>query len=141
MALLSDSDRRRVQQSLSGMVNPVRLLFFTQTLNCDTCLATKQILDELAPLNEKLTVVEHNALLDRDAAAAAGVTSVPAVVVASDQAARITFYGAPSGYEFMSLIDAILIASTGDSGLKEESRALLKAVDTPVRMQVFVTPT
>ncbi len=141
MALLSESDRRRVQQALAGMVDPVQLLFFTQTLNCDTCLPARQILDEIVPLNEKLTLVEHNALLERDTAAAAGVTSVPAIVVSSDGASRITFLGVPSGYEFMSLIDAILAVSTNDSGLKEESRALLKAVDAPVRIQVFVTPT
>jgi alkyl hydroperoxide reductase subunit AhpF len=141
MGLLSDGDRRRVQQSLAEMVDPVRLLFFTQAINCDSCLPTRQILDELASLNEKLTVVEHNALIDREAAAASGVTSVPAIVVSSESASRITFYGAPSGYEFMSLIDAILVTSKGESGLKEESRALLKAVDKAVRIQVFVTPT
>lgn len=141
MALLSEGDRQRVRGSLARMTDPVRLLFFTQTLNCDGCLPTRQILDELASLSDKLTIVEHNALLEREAAEAAGVTAVPAVTVTSDHSSRITFYGTPSGYEFTSLIDAILLVSTGEPGLKEESLALLAALDRPLRIQVFVTPT
>ena len=69
------------------------------------------------------------------------VAEVPAIIVTSDLGARIRFYGAPSGYEFMSLIEAILLASKGESGLSEDSRALVAAVDRPTAIKVFVTPT
>ncbi|RPJ84401.1 MAG: hypothetical protein EHM13_04485 [Acidobacteria bacterium] len=141
MAILSDSDRNHVRDLLSRMVEPVRLLFFSQTLNCETCVPTRQILDELVPLNDKLTVEEINPQIDRDKAAEFGVDRVPAIIVASGDRSRIRFYGAPSGYEFMSLLDAIVLQSTGDSGLTQASRALLAAVQEPVDVRVFVTPT
>jgi alkyl hydroperoxide reductase subunit AhpF len=141
MALLSPTDRRRVQEMLAGMRNPVRLLFFSQTLNCETCLPAKQVLDELASLSDKVTVEEHNFLLERDVAAGHGVDRVPAVVLTTDAGARIRFFGAPTGYEFMSLLDAILVASTGESGLSADSRARLGELNQPVNLQVFVTPT
>ncbi|HEY9462847.1 MAG TPA: thioredoxin family protein, partial [Vicinamibacterales bacterium] len=54
----------------------------------------------------------------------------------------IRFLGAPAGYEFMSLIEAVILAGTSDSGLTPESRALVaRHVTTPLEIQVFVTPT
>jgi hypothetical protein len=52
------------------------------------------------------------------------------------------FFGAPAGYEFMSLIEAVILAGTEDSGLDAASRALIAShVTEPVNIQVFVTPT
>ncbi len=52
------------------------------------------------------------------------------------------FLGAPAGYEFMSLIEAVILAGTNDSRLDPESRALIAAnVTAPLDIQVFVTPT
>ena len=50
-------------------------------------------------------------------------------------------YGLPSGYEFGSLIDAILDVSSGDSGLSAPTREALAALERPVHVQVFSTPT
>ena len=140
--LLSDNDRKRVKQMLGAMVTPVRLVFFTQSLSCDTCLPARQILDELVAQTDKLSVDERNLVLDKDAAASFGVDRVPAIcVVAGEQDTRIRFVGLPSGYEFSALIDAVVAASTGRSGLSEASRGRLQEVASPVRIQVFVTPT
>jgi alkyl hydroperoxide reductase subunit AhpF len=140
MSLLSDGDRRKVSEMLAAMRGPVRLVFFTQTINCETCLPARQILDEIAPLSDNLTVEEHNLALEPEVAAAHGVDRVPAVVVAKDGAARIRFLGVPAGYEFMSLLDAIVLVSTGESGLSEASRALAAGVERPGVIRVFVTP-
>jgi len=63
------------------MTAPVRLLFFTQTLGCETCLQTKQILDELPPLSEKITVDEANLVLDADKAKQYGIDRVPSIAL------------------------------------------------------------
>jgi alkyl hydroperoxide reductase subunit AhpF len=141
MGILSSTDAARVKDMLAGMVSPVRLAFFTQTLNCETCEPTGQILRELAALSDKLTVEEHNFLLEQDLAAAYGVDRVPAIVPIGLQDYGIRFLGMPSGYEFMSLLDAILLVSGGDSGLTDESRALIDTLPGALTLQVFVTPT
>jgi alkyl hydroperoxide reductase subunit AhpF len=66
---------------------------------------------------------------------------VPAIAVLGARDYGIRFLGIPSGYEFMSLLDAILVASKGESGLSEASRAMLAGLESPVTLQVFVTPT
>ncbi|HVC19482.1 MAG TPA: hypothetical protein VNE16_05345 [Vicinamibacterales bacterium] len=146
MALLSDSDRLKLQEVLAAMPAPVRLVFFTQTLGCEMCLVTRQILDELVGLSDKLALEEVNFILDKDKVAAYGVDRVPAIAVVGDTDPGIRFYGAPTGYEFMSLVDAVLLVSGGSSALEGEdfsdaSLQRLAAVDQPVDLQVFVTPT
>src|SRR5256885_12705457 len=109
MALISADDQERLRQELAVMTRPVRLLFFTQTLDCETCLQTRQILDELPLLSDKITIEEVNFILEPERAATYGIDRVPAIaVVAQDNAggqrdSKIRFLGVPSGYEFMSL--------------------------------------
>ncbi|HNV02080.1 MAG TPA: hypothetical protein PLN93_03950 [Vicinamibacterales bacterium] len=141
MAILSTADTARVREMLGAMVDPVRLVFFTQTLNCETCEPTGRILKELAELSDLITVEEHNLLLERDEAAKLGIDRVPAIAVLGAQDYGIRFLGIPSGYEFMSLLDAVLTVSKADSGLGEASRALLAGLPSPLELQVFVTPT
>ena len=141
MAILSPADAARVREMLDVLAHPVRLVFFTQSLSCDTCGPTGQILKELAALSGRITIEEHNFLLERDEAANLGIDRVPAIAVLGAEDHGIRFFGIPSGYEFMSLIDAILLVSKDDSELTEGSRALLAGLESPVTLQVFVTPT
>ncbi len=141
MSSLTDGDRKKVQAVLSGMKAPVRLVFFTQTIGCETCPPTRQILNELVSLSDQLTLEELNLVLDAEQARAYGVDRAPAIAVVGTEDTGIRFIGMPTGYELVSLIDAIQLVSSGESGLSEESRALVAAVDAPLAIQVFVTPT
>ncbi len=147
MGLITDADQRKLREAFEEMGCPVRLLFFTQTLGCDTCLQTRQILDELPPLSDKITIEEVNFVLEPDKAAQYGIDRVPAIaVVGQDESgaerdSKIRFLGTPAGYEFMSLVQAVLLVGGRASTLSEESRALIAAVDTPVDVRVFTTPT
>lgn len=146
MALLSDPDRQKVSELFANMTEPVRLVFFTQSVGCESCTLARQILDELVALSDKLTLEEVNFVLDKDKVAELGVDRVPAIAVVGAADRGLRFYGAPSGYEFTSLLDAIMLASgaeqgLGADGLSPESLALVAAVDEPVEIQVFTTPT
>ena len=148
MALLSDSDLKHLQETFAGLTSPVKLAFFTQTLNCDTCEVAKQVLDEVTRVSDKITLEEHNFLLEKDAAASYGIDRVPAIAVLGQDEAGTTrdygirFFGAPHGYEFSSLLEAILlVGGVEEPGLNETSLGLLASVQEPVHIQVFVTPT
>jgi alkyl hydroperoxide reductase subunit AhpF len=153
MALISSSDQQRLRESFAEMTRPVRLLFFTQTLGCETCLQTRQILDELPPLSDRITIEEVNLILEADKAKAYGVDRAPAVAITFQEGvqgsesgsrwadSRIRFLGAPAGYEFVSLVQAVLLAGGRSSALSEHSRQRLAAVNQPVTLQVFTTPT
>ena len=129
------------------MTRPVRLLFFTQTIGCETCPETRQILDELPALSEKIAIEELNFVLDGDKAKQYGIDRVPAIaIVGQDESgaerdSRIRFLGAPAGYEFISLVHAVLLVGGRVSSLSEANRNRVAAVNTPVTLRVFTTPT
>jgi alkyl hydroperoxide reductase subunit AhpF len=149
MALLSPADQEKLRQLFGEMSQTVRLLFFTQTIGCDTCLETRQILDELPPLSDKISIEEVNLVLERDKAKEYGIDRAPAIAIlrglngdgVQPDDSRMRFLGAPSGYEFMSLVQAILLAGGRASMLTETSRQKLAGVDRPLNLQVFTTPT
>ena len=144
MALLSEKDRQTVRGHLAVIEEPVRLLFFTQTIGApETAHIARQVLDEIVSLNDLVTLEEVNVVLEQDRAREYGIEHIPAtVLLKGTEDTRIRFLGAPAGYEFMSLIEAVILAGTNDSGLTPDSRALVaEHVTSPLEIQVFVTPT
>jgi len=138
---VSNADRSSViREKLASVSASVRLLFFEQSLGCDSCAPTRRLLEQLADLCPYLTVEVLNLILDKDRAAQHGVDRVPAVVVSSPNRDRIRFYGSPAGHELTSLLDAIEITGSGDSGLTEHSRTQLATLTTAVKLLVFFTP-
>jgi glutaredoxin-like protein len=144
VTLLSEQDRQTVSNRLAGITNPVRILFFTQTFDApDTALIAKQVLDEVVGMNERISLEEVNFILEKERAAQYGIDRIPAIVLLrGDEDTRIRFLGAPAGYEFAALIEALILAGTGESGLTAESKALIAAhVTAATEILVFVTPT
>jgi alkyl hydroperoxide reductase subunit AhpF len=155
MPLLKEQNRQALVQEFAAMTGRVRLVFFTQALDCDTCNITGQLLDEVAALGEKIELVTHNFAIDRAEVERYAIARVPAfAVVRLDELQTtegtvelrehdygIRFYGVPSGYEFTSFIGAILDVSSADSHLSSESRALIAQINSPAHIQVFTTPT
>jgi glutaredoxin-like protein len=141
MGLIGDADAAEIRERLKEMVNPVRLIHFTQELNLEYGRETKQLLEEVAGLSDKLTLEVYNFLLDKEKVAEYGVDKVPATAIRNGKDYGLKFYGIPAGYEFATFLDAILNVSKGDSGLQPETREKLAAVTQPVHLEVFVTPT
>ena len=144
MALLSESDRQTVRNHLAGIHHAVTLLFFTQTIGGpESAVVARQVLDEVVSLNDNVSLEEVNVILDKDRAALYGITHIPAVAILRDgKYTRMRFFGAPAGYEFMSLVEAVALAGGDESGLSDASRKLIgEHVTAPLDIQVFVTPT
>jgi len=149
MALLSPADQQSLREVFQQLSRRVRLLFFTQTIGCETCVQAREILDELPPLSDQIVVEEVNLVLEKEKAARFGIDRAPAIVLAYDDAesadaikdSRIRFLGAPAGYEFGSLVHAVLLVGGRASALGAKSLERLAAVDKPLTMQVFTTPT
>ena len=126
---------------LATLATPVRLVLFTQTFGCETCLPARQVVDHLASLSDQVSVEEHNLVLDKDRVAEFGVDRVPAIAVVGKTDVGIRYYGVPAGYELASLVDAVLLAGNGEHRLSDETVSQVGALDRPVDIKVFVTPT
>lgn len=142
MALLSDQDAKTLRDHFAkNLDEPVTLVFFTQTIACQFCRETQQVLEELASLSDKITLEVRNFVTDKEIADQYGIDKIPATVVMTIKDYGVRFYGIPSGYEFTSLVEAVVMVSRGKARLSEATLAALGEIEEPVNIQVFVTPT
>ncbi|MBI5951467.1 MAG: thioredoxin family protein [Chloroflexi bacterium] len=144
--LLNEQVIDQVKQVFAQMKEPVQLLFFGSRENCDYCAEARQLLEELAAVEEKIGVTVYDLQDNADVAAQFNVDKAPAIVVAAKDGDQIVNYGVqyagiPSGHEFGVLINDILLVSGRDSGLSKAVRDFLKHLEKPLHLQVFVTPT
>lgn len=138
---LTDPDRAAISKAVAALVTPVTLIFFEQSIGCETCTPTRRLLEQIAGLSDQVALDTLNLVIDKERAAQYGINRVPAIVVSAPGRDRIRFYGAPFGNELMSLVDAIRMTGTGETGLSEHSRAQLETITRPVDIKVFFTPT
>jgi len=141
MPFLTERDKAALQEHLRGLSAPVKLVNFTQELECEYCHETRRLLEEVAALSDKLSLEVYNFQLDREKVEQYRIDKIPATVVEGEKDYGIRFFGLPSGYEFSVLIDDILAVSKGQSGLHPETVSKLQGLTQPLHLQVFVTPT
>ncbi len=135
------------------LVNPVKILFFTQepgrivipgrlpNQECLFCRETRQLYEEVSSLSEKIELEVHDFVAEKSSADAYGIDKIPAAVIKGENDHGIRFFGIPSGYEFQSLVESLIDVSKGQTALSEKTRAALASLEGEVRIQVFVTPT
>ena len=140
--MLTPRDEDAVRREFAKLAGPVKLVVFSQELAAaELCRQNEMLVREVAALSDKLSVEVLNLAIDRDRAAGYGVDQVPAIVVEGARDYGIRFFGIPSGYEFSNLIDAIIVASTGEPALTEATKATLAGLESDVDIKVFSTPT
>lgn len=145
-ALLNEQIIGQIREAFSSLKEPVAMLFFGSRENCDYCDDTRQLLEEVAAIDDRLTIKVHDINADADIAKLYRVDKTPGLVIAAMNGDQISdfgiqYSGIPSGHEFNTLIQAILLVSGRDSGLNPQTREFLKNLNSPLHLQVFVTPT
>ena len=139
--IISEDDGKKIKSKLDKLSKPVKIIFFTQEIECQLCKSTHQMMDELAAISDKLSLEVYNFVINKDIAEAYGIDKIPATVIEGEKDYGIRFYGIPAGYEFTTLIETIIMVSKGDSGLNENIRTKVKIINKPVHSQVLITPT
>ncbi len=141
MPILEDKVREKVRGNLSKLTEEVKLIFFTQELECQFCQQTHQLLEEVSTLSDKVRLIIYNFVLDKDKAKKYGIEIIPATVVEGKVDYGIRFYGLPAGYEFPTLVESIIDVSRGATDLSAPSKRTIVTLSQPTHIQVFTTPT
>jgi glutaredoxin-like protein len=151
MALIQERDRTTISQIFEeNLVNPVQMVYFTLPkpllyvpgrATCETCDDVQGLLEEIVTLSDKLSLEVHNLEQDREVAQSYKVSRVPALVLTGHDGGSVRYFGAPAGYEFSTLIQDIQSVSKSEGTLAPETREALAAIQDPIHIQVFVTPT
>jgi glutaredoxin-like protein len=138
--LFTPEEEVEIKKRLNEIENDVKLILFTQSLNCESCPETETLLRELANLSDKLTLEIFNPHVDREKAEQYNVTQTPTLILEGERDYGIRFLGMPGGYEFASLLEDLIAVGKRSSGLSEESRQKIQGVTEPLNLKVFVTP-
>jgi len=143
MGLLPEEHKMHIKEELQQNIKePVRLVVFTQELECQFCKETRELTQEVANLvPDKIKVEIYDFVKDADKAKEYGIDKVPAIAIIGEKDYGIRYYGIPYGYEFNPFIDNIVNVSKGTTNLSEETKTKLQSLDKPVHIQVFVTLT
>jgi len=148
MNFLDEKIQAQVREALAPIQSPVEMVVFRGSGlvvpgqdEPGMQEETLALLREVAALNEHLRVVEKT-LADPEAQAL-GLKLAPTTLLreAGSSRSNIRFVGLPAGYEFSTLIEALLMLGTGNSGIGNKIQGELQKITQPVRMQSFVTPT
>ncbi len=140
--MLRDRDKRFLKSKFESQLREnVKLVVFTQEFECEYCAEVRMLAEELASLSDKITVEVYDFQSDRNLAEKWRVDKIPALLVFGEKEYGIRFFGVPSGYEFMTLVDDIIDVSRRTSRLNPSVKKKVQAINEPVHIQVFVTPT
>lgn len=141
MALLNAEIRKDVKAALADVTTPVTFKVFTQSFECQYCKETRELVQEVAELSDKVSVEVYDFEKDKALADSLGIDKVPGMAIIGAKDYGIRMFGIPSGYEFGGLIESIKLVSEGDSGLAPDTRKQIAKLKKPVKIQVFITPT
>ena len=150
MPLISEKDQQALRDLFAKRLEQdVTITYFTQHesvltvpgLECAYCKETHELLDDLTGLSDKLRLEVKDFVQDEAEAKALGVTRIPAIILSGQNKGKIRFFGVPAGYEFSTLVEDLLTASSGAPELLDSTKQALDTVQKDLHIQVFVTPT
>jgi glutaredoxin-like protein len=142
MSLIPDDKKELLKNDFKEkLVDPVKIVMFTQEFECQFCSDTRHLVQDLATLNDKITAEIHDFVADAAKAKEYGIDKIPAIAIIGKKDYGVRIYGIPYGYELQTLIEAIINVSRGETDLSDKTKSILAEVKSPVHIQVFVTLT
>jgi len=142
MSLIPDDKKEQLKNDFKEKLEgSVKIVMFTQELECRFCSDTRQLIQEVAVLNEKIAVEIYDFVADAQKAKEYGIDKIPALAIIGDEDYGVRIYGIPYGYELQTLTEAVINVSRGRTDLSDGTKAILAEVKAPVHIQVFVTLT
>jgi glutaredoxin-like protein len=144
--LLNEEILQQIEEVFAQLKEPVQVLYFGKDNDCDYCDDALQLIKEVVQLSDKLDLTIYDVQNDVAIAEQYKVDKAPGMVIAGRDGDQILDYGIrlsgiPSGHEFSTFIHDLILVSSHDSGLSQQTRDFLNNLTEPVHLQVFVTPT
>ena len=144
MSLLPDDKKELLRNDFKEKLDyPVKIVMFTQETECRFCSDTRQLVQDIAMLSNKLSVEVYDFVKDAEKAKEYCVDKIPALAIIGAKDYGVRIYGIPYGYELQTLIEAIINVSKGrgKTDLSDKTKSILSEIKNPVHIKVFVTLT
>ncbi len=141
MALFENEVRKQLTEILNEMKDDVKLVYFTQQIECPMCREASMFVNEISSLSEKLSQKTYNFVTDKTVAEEYGVDKIPAIVILDKDGTDlgIKYYGVPGGYEINSFLGTVLEVSGHGEEIPDEILNEIKSVKNKIDIKVFVS--
>ena len=149
MPVLQERTRNAIRQQFETelksdvsirMYTRLNSLLYIPGRECMNCESTRQLLEEVCSLSDRVDLQVIDYYGDTESALALGIDRIPAVLIGPEGKDNVRYFGMPSGFEMQMLLDTITAASTNRRRLQLETRRQLKRLKENVHVKVFVTP-
>ena len=142
MAVISDKDKDYIKGTFADRLrSDVTVLFFTQEHECMYCRETREFVEELTALSDKLHLETYDLVNDAEVAEAHGIDKIPAIKLIGEVDHGVRYFGMPMGYEFTVIVEDIIDVSWGTSNMDPETMGNVLPIEDKTHIQVFVSPT
>jgi len=130
---------RQLKATFEQLPNDITLYLFTAKGHEDTFThGNRQVVRAFRELSARITLREYN--LDHELARKYNITSSPTLLIAPDRYS-IRWLGAPLGEEARTFLEILILVGLGKSHLSDQSLNVIKKIDSPRNVKVFVSPT
>jgi thioredoxin reductase (NADPH) len=138
-AVNQDQFMRQLKQTFEKLPNEIPIYMFVERGRDDIFSQTnRQIVRAFRELTPKITFREHH--LDHELARKWEVDHSPSLLIAPERV-NIRWIGAPLGEEGRIFMETLIFVGLGKSNLNDQTLKVLKKIDTPRRVKVFVSAT
>ncbi len=153
MPLISQREQAQIKEWFDrSLSHDLNIIHFTHRIHHEPILVvpgserhyykeTCDLLEEVASLSKKIRLEIYDFDADAKAAEEYHVDKIPGTVLMGAKDYGVRYFGIPSGYQFSTIIQAIIDVSKGTGGLSKETSGQLQKINEEVHIQVFVTPT
>lgn len=130
---------QQLRRTFEQLPNDIPLLLFVDKGSDDVfAQATRQVIRAFRELSPRITLKEYQ--LNHELARRYQVVSSPTLLVAPGKY-DIRWLGAPMGEEARTFLEILILVGLGKSNLSEASAKVIRRIDAPRRVKVFVSPT
>jgi thioredoxin reductase (NADPH) len=137
--MASDAYLLQLRQTFEQLPNDIPLILFADRGRDDVfAQAARQVIRAFRELSPRITLKEYD--LAHEMARRYQVTSSPTLLIAPGKYA-LRWLGAPMGEEARTFLEILILVGMGASNLSEASRKVIRRIDTPRQVKVFVSPT
>jgi thioredoxin-disulfide reductase len=139
--LMDEKTKKELKRVLGQLPERVDVIYFTQENACPSCRDQQRVLEEVTSHTDKIRLKIRDFVRDSKEVAQYRIDKIPATAIIGKKDYGVRLYGLTSGYEFQSLVEAVIIVATGRSGLSPEFEELIRQIDAPVHIEVMTTLT
>ena len=138
--LFNEEVASQIKGVLAQMKNEITIKLFIDG-KCDTCLETKQLLEETKTLSDKINLVVHEINESKEEAEKYDITLTPTFIILDDKGtySGVRFSGFPGGYEINSFVSSLLEMSGLRHEFPQEVVDRVAKIKEPIDIKVFVT--